>query len=39
LNDALHAAYALSYASKLITFDKDFTAFQAHTSLPIEVLR
>lgn len=39
LNDALHTVYAKRYASKLMTFDKDFTAFQPHTSLPIEILR
>ncbi len=39
LNDALHVVSAKRHASKLITFDKDFIAFQSHTNLPIEILR
>ena len=39
LNDAIHVAYAQRFAHKLVTFDKDFTAFQNHTSLMIDVLR
>jgi predicted nucleic acid-binding protein len=38
-NDAIHATYAKHYAMKLMTFDRDFTAFQSHTSLSIEVIR
>ena len=39
LNDAVHAAYARRFATKLVTFDKDFVAFQTHTPLTIEILR
>ena len=38
LNDAVHLSYATHHATKLITFDKDFSAFQAHTHLPIQIL-
>ena len=39
LNDAVHTVCARRFANKIITFDKDFIAFQSHTSLSIEVFR
>lgn len=39
LNDAVHAVYAKHFATKIVTFDQDFVAFQMHTPLTIEVLR
>lgn len=38
INDAIHLAFAERYASKLLTFDRDFKKLTAHTSMPIEIL-
>jgi predicted nucleic acid-binding protein len=38
LNDAVHLAYAQHYATKLITFDKDFAAFKPYTDLSIDII-
>ena len=38
INDAVHLKFAEKYASKFITFDKDFNKFRSFTSIEIEVL-
>lgn len=38
INDAVHLKFAEKYASKFITFDKDFNKFKSFTSIEIEVL-
>lgn len=38
INDAIHLAFAERYATKLLTFDRDFKKLTAHTSMPIEIL-
>lgn len=38
INDAVHLKFAEKYASKLITFDKDFNKFNSLTSIVIEIL-
>jgi predicted nucleic acid-binding protein len=38
INDAVHLKFAETYASKLVTFDKDFNKFKNFTSTVIEIL-
>lgn len=38
INDAIHLAFAERYASKLLTFDRDFKKFSAHSPMLIEIL-
>jgi predicted nucleic acid-binding protein len=39
INDAVHLKFAEAYASKLVTFDKDFNKFKYLTSIVIEILK